>query len=205
MSSPVIPREKLSAYQRWEMNSFDDGSAAGAAAEPARTDPRAQREGYDAGYATGLAAAKTEAARTAAAQAARFNQVIAALNREIAEFDTQMADSVLDLALTIARRMAGEALNVRPEMVVTVVREALQLLGQARAPAQLLLHPDDAALVREHLGDQCTAGGWIITDDAKISRGGCRLLSAGGELDATLEARWHRLFAAFGRTGDWLA
>ena len=28
MSSPVIPREKLSAYQRWEMHSFDSSEAA---------------------------------------------------------------------------------------------------------------------------------------------------------------------------------
>ena len=205
MSSTVIPREKLSAYQRWELNSFDGGAASAAAAETARTDPRAQREGYAVGYREGMAAAKAEVTRAHAAQTARLNELISGLAREVAQLDSQIADNVLDLVVIIARRMIGEALSVRPELVLDIVREALRLLGQARTPARLALHPDDAPLVREHLGDQCAAGGWTITEDSTVQRGGCRLDSAGGELDATLPARWQRAMAALGRPGDWLA
>jgi flagellar assembly protein FliH len=207
MSSTVIPREKLSAYQRWELNSFDGGAATAAASavEAARTDPRAQREGYAVGYREGMAAAKAEITRAHAAQTARLTELISGLTREVAQLDSQIADNVLDLVVIIARRMIGEALSVRPELVLDVVREALRLLGLARTPAHLVLHPDDAQLVREHLGDQCAAGGWTITEDTTVQRGGCRLDSAGGELDATLPARWQRAMAALGRPGDWLA
>ncbi len=205
MSSTLIPREKLSAYQRWEMNSFESGAKSEAGpAGSARTDPRARRDGYEAGYRAGMAAAKSDAARTTSTQTSRLNEIIAALNRDVAALDAQIADNVLDLALIIAKKMAGEALNARPEMILTVVREALQLLGQARTPARLLLHPGDARIIRDHMGEQCAAGGWTIDEDASITPGGCRLESAGGELDASLSTRWQRLLAAFGRTGDWL-
>ncbi len=208
MSSTVIPRERLSAYQRWELNSFDGAASTRETPAPSAAstpDPGAQREGYDAGYREGLAAAKAEVARSTAAQTARLNDIINTLNRNLSQLDSQLADGLLDFSLTLARRMVGDALQQSPELVNGIVREGLQLLGQARAPARLLLHPDDARLVREQLGDQCALNGWTIAEDAGITAGGCRLESAGGELDATVEARWKRLLAAFGRDGKWPA
>lgn len=209
MASTVIPREKLSAYQRWELNSFDGagiaGSSASPAADAARANPSVQREGYDAGYRDGTIAAQADIVRAHAAQTARLAALVNTLSRDMTQLDAQVADNVLDLAIIIARRIVGESLTARPELLLNTVREALQMLGQARAPARLLLHPEDARLVREHLGDQCSAGGWIIAEDGTMARGGCRLESAGGELDATLHTRWQRLLAALGRSGDWLA
>lgn len=204
MSSTVIPREKLSAYQRWELNSFDAGAAAKPHAEEAQADTRTQREGYEAGYRAGVAAAHADVQRAAAAQAAQLAAVLTAANREVAAIDAHLADDLLDLALALARRLAGEALRIRPELVLPVVRECLQASGKAHAPAQIALHPADAQIVREHLGEQCAAGGWIISEDPALARGGCRLESAGGSLDASLESRWQRLLAAFGREGEWL-
>lgn len=207
MSSTVIPREKLSAYQRWELNSFDGtgtGRSAPATADPARADPQARREGYDAGYREGTIAAQADIVRAHAAKTARLAELVNVTTRNIAQLDSQIADSVLDLAIIIARRIVGESFDVRPELLLNTVREALQMLGPARAPARLLLHPEDARLVREHLGDQCAGGGWTIVEDGTIARGGCRLDSAGGELDATLHTRWQRVLAALGRPGDWL-
>lgn len=207
MSSTVIPREKLSAYQRWELNSFD--TAAPEPQEPpkadaARPDPRSQREGYEAGYRAGISAAQADVSRATSAQAAQIQGLIAGLGREISALDEQLAAQMLDLALSMAKRIAGEALRAKPELLVAVVRECLQQLGQARAPTRLTLNPADARFVREHLADQCTSGGLAVIEDESVARGGCRLESAGGELDATLNTRWQRLLAAFGRTGDWL-
>lgn len=204
MSSTVIPREKLSAYQRWELNSFDTGTAAPPRAEDAQAGEQNRRDGYEAGYRDGVAAARADMQRAAAAQAAQLDALLAAANRELAELDAHLADELLDLALAVARRLAGEALRLRPELVLPLVRECLQASGRAHAPGQITLHPADALLVREHLGEQCAAGGWIISEDPSLVRGGCRLESAGGSLDAGLESRWQRLLAAFGREGEWL-
>lgn len=206
MSSTVIPREKLSAYQRWELNSFEaaDQQKSGPGADAVRPDPRSQREGYEAGYRAGVTAAHADVGRAAAAQAAQIQALIDGLGAEISALDEQLATHVLDLALSIGKRIAGEALRVRPELLLAVIRECLQQLGHARAPTRLVLNPADARFVREHLVEQCASGTLTVVDDESVARGGCRLESAGGELDATLDTRWQRLFAAFGRTGDWL-
>ena len=207
MSSTVIPREKLSAYQRWELNSFEtsDPQKSGLqGAEAARPDPRSQREGYEAGYRAGVTAAQTDVSRAASAQAAQIQVLIDGLSTEISALDEQLATHVLDLALAVGRRIAGEALKVRPELLLAVIRECLQQLGHARAPTRLALNPADARFVREHLTEQCASGTLAVIEDESVARGGCRFENAGGELDATLGTRWQRLFAAFGRTGDWL-
>lgn len=206
MSNTVIPREQLSAYQRWELSSFDDNPAPATkpAADEIRTDENARRNGYEAGYLAGTAAAEADARRAAGAAAAQLEALLAAARKDLSEIDTQLADELLDLALTLARRLAGDALRIRPELVLPLVSDCLRASGRARAPAQLMLNPADAQLVREHLGEQCTAGGWVISEDATLSRGGCRLESAGGSVDASLECRWQRLLSAFGREGEWL-
>jgi len=41
--------------------------------------------------------------------------------------------------------------------------------------------------------------------DATITRGGCRLQTAAGDIDATLETRWHKLCASLAQEQDWIA
>ncbi|HEY9447557.1 MAG TPA: FliH/SctL family protein, partial [Burkholderiales bacterium] len=64
---------------------------------------------------------------------------------------------------------------------------------------RLVLHPDDVALVQQHLAHDLEAAGWLICGDETLTRGGCRVDAASGELDATLEARWEQVAATLGQ------
>ena len=44
--------------------------------------------------------------------------------------------------------------------------------------------------MNEYLGKELKAAGWALQPDDQVSRGGCRVTSATGELDATWESRW---------------
>ena len=70
--------------------------------------------------------------------------------------------------------------------------------------ARLVLHPEDAALVRTHLGPQLEAANCALTEDAALARGGCRVETDGAEVDATMETRWSRVVAALGASDEWL-
>jgi flagellar assembly protein FliH len=69
---------------------------------------------------------------------------------------------------------------------------------------RLILHPDDATLVREQLGDQLSQSDWKIHEDAQIKRGGCRIEANGSEIDASMETRWQRIVATIGLEDGWL-
>jgi flagellar assembly protein FliH len=214
---------KLSAWQRWEMMSIADGllaSSAGASdaavygsaleplkpvllideAELARLRLLAQQAGDSAGhregYARGLAEGHAAGLAAVQAQAAQLQALTQSLPGALRGADHDVADDLLALALDLARQVLGQALKAEPQAMLTLVRELLQAEPVLMGMPQLLLHPDDAVLVKEHLPDELQAAGWRIRVDATLQRGGCRVLASSGELDATLPTRWERVAAA---------
>lgn len=211
--SNIVPKEQLSAYQRWEMDAFDETHGAGAVAFPTaegieQIQQQAHQEGYREGYQEGLLQGREQGYREGGEQALqeaqRLNQLLVKVNETLQQLDQEMARQMLELSLGIARQMLRQALPVFPELVLPVVREAINSLPQANQQPQLILHPQDAALVRAHLEAELAHGHWRVVEDGQISRGGCRLETAQSELDATLENRWKQILESLGQSGDWL-
>jgi len=201
-----IPLSRQSAWQRWELASLEHDSVprvdpetaarlesereAAAIAAQVRAEAQAQ------GYAAGLAAAREENERLAA--------LIATLSGDAARYEQRIADEVLDLAIALARQIAGDALNVRRETVLPIVVGALRQLPHGTQRVELRLHPTDIALVRDRLTHEADGPRITFVPDASILPGGCLIDCAQANLDATLPTRWRRLVAALGRTDDWL-
>ena len=202
MSNAATPKEQRTAYQRWELDSFDapkneaKGVILPTAAQLERLHQQAHEEGYAAGHREGSA--------RAAAEAQRLSQIADALAQESRQFDQRVADDLLALSLALAKQMLRQALQLRPELILAVINEVLGQLPLARQRACLILHPEDAALVRLSLGERLTQSGWEIIENAQISRGGCRLEAVECEIDATLERRWQRVAGAIGGEHAWL-
>jgi len=198
MSDALAP-EKLTAWQRWEAPNFEAGGlragdmALPTAAQIDEMHRQARDEGFRAGYVEGLKKAVQENQRLA--------DLIGSLELQV---DEQVAHELLELSLDIARQMLHEALKVNPELLLGVVREAIATLPHFNQGAHLVLHPDDAALVRERMGEQLNHSGWRIFEDARIDRGGARLDTANSQIDASLESRWKRIVAALGQDTSWL-
>ena len=201
MSSNIIPKEQLSAYQRWELNSLD-GSAARTtvplptAEEVENTHQQAYQEGFATGYREGKSKVDTELAR--------LTQLMSALDGALSQFDEALSQNLLSLSLDIAKQMLREALRVRPELVLPVIREAVNGLPQASQHPHLKLHPDDAALVRSLMADELNHFHWKLIEDSRVERGGCRVETTNSEIDATMESRWKRILVALGSDGAWL-
>lgn len=201
MSDAIIPKEQLPAYQRWELASFDPHASRSAVALPTaeqveRIHLQSREEGYAAGYQEGRAQAMQEAQR--------LRTLLEELGRALHELDQTVADELLKLALDIARQMLGQALKLRPELVLPVIQEAVRCLPQFDQTVRVILHPQDAALVSSYIAEHPAASGWIIVEDARLERGGCRAETANSEVDATLQNRWRRVVAALGSTEEWL-
>lgn len=167
----------------------DEGYAAG---------EQAGREaGYQAGHEEGLRAGYAEGKTRAEEEATRLGALIQALDTAVGGIDAEISEEVLALAIEIARQMVQHTLLERPEAVVETVRSALAQLPQNHA--QIRLHPDDAALVREHLGEQLAHAGQRVVEDATVTPGGCRIDSPAAHIDATMETRWRRILQNLGR------
>lgn len=143
-----------------------------AAAEAGREDARAHA-------AAGLAG-------TAAARGRRLE----ALEGEVAA-----------VALEVARTIVGEALALRPELVVALARRALERVRSRREIA-LRVHPDDAPLVQAALPRLAAllerSPGLTLREDPGLCRGGVVVETETGRVDARVEAQLALLERALG-------
>ena len=98
----------------------------------------------------------------------------------------------------------GAALQVNPEIILKIVNDAINSLPHFNQNAHLLLHPDDAELVKNQMGEQLAHAGWKLFPDKRISRGGCRVETAHSHIDATTEMRWQRIVEAIGQDKSWM-
>ena len=204
MSSVIITKEQLTAFERWELASFDlhpDSKRRSSVAELEAIRQQAYDEGCaqgrDTGYAAGITQARTEAAQ--------IHVLLQNLQDALNQVDEQLAQSLLDLSLEIARKMVGENLQVKPEVILKVVSDAISGLPHFNQNAHLILHSDDAELVRKQMGEQLSHAGWKIFTDTQIRRGGCRVETLHSQVDATVEARWKRVVESIGQDKSWQA
>lgn len=196
-----VLKSNLTAYQRWELPSFDlpharidavHASRLPTAAEFEQMQQQARDEGYQAGYAEG------------AQKAQHMAELLNALDHELQQVDQEITQSLLDLALEIARQMVQQALKIKPELLLEVVQQAINELPHFSQHAHLVLHPADAELIRESIGEQLAHTGWKIFEDAQMARGGCRLETAHSQIDASLATRWKRVVSSIGQEDTWL-
>lgn len=214
--SDALPKAKMSAYQRWEMSSFDTPEQTLAPLpvviplelptqesidrikEAARLDGFA--EGLEAGRLQGIAAGQAQVRQEIEA----LQLIAQSFSTEVIKADQAIADDVLLLSLDMAKSVLKTALTIRPELVLSIVRDAIHILPSVQQPAILFLHPIDAALIHAHLTDELNKSGWVVQEDKCLSQGGCRVETGTNQVDATIEARWTRLSNALGSVSGWL-
>ncbi len=201
MNTPIT-KDQASQLKRWQLDSFEAPRGV-----PRRTDlptaesvervyQQATEQGYQAGYTEGYAAAREQGNRMAV--------LLNGLEGEFTALDQNIAHDLLQLALAVAGQVLTTALAVKPELIIPLVKEAVQSLAHSGAPASLTLNPEDAVLVREALGEHLQHGAVKILEDKTLERGGCRLHSAGSTIDAAIETRWQRVVEAIGSDTAWL-
>jgi len=215
--SPAIPKEQLTAFQRWELASFDpvpefktkpaaQSSAAliTAAEMEAAELKKIKQQAYDEGYASGQQSGYASGIQQAQGEAAKLHTLMQNLQIALTQFDEQLAQSLLDLSLEIAHKMVLEALQIKPEIILNVVNSAISGLPHFNHNAHLILHPEDAERVREQMGEHLTQAGWKIFSDPQIEIGGCRVETAHSNVDASNQSRWKHAVESIGQDKSWL-
>jgi flagellar assembly protein FliH len=94
-------------------------------------------------------------------------------------------------------------LALRPECVATVAEQAIDALLLSARHIVLRVHPDDHAIIAGHSAEAIAARGARVVSDPTIARGGCRVESDIGLVDATIDERWRRAVAALGSELPW--
>lgn len=219
MSNVTLGKGGMTAFQRWEMNSFDQAPAkpeptvatsneltappppAISPEEIARIKEEARLDGYATGYQEGFLAGEQEGKSLALHEGKQqtqehldvLEQLCANFRAQLDQADTLIAQDLLDLATDLARAMFKHHIEQQPELLLPVLQDALHQLPYMQQAAKLIVHPDDADIVTERLGQQLEKTGWRVIADAQIERGGCKLETPQNLVDASVSTRWERL------------
>ena len=150
-----------------------------------------RREGQAYGHREGLEEGRNEVR----ARVERLDGLLHALDRPFEQLDQQVEQEIVTLVISMVRQLIRREVKLDPGQIVGVVREALGILPLSARNIRVVLHPEDAELVREAytLGEHDPK--WHIVEDPVIQRGGCRIHTDTSQIDATLDSRLNSLIA----------
>ncbi len=183
---PLLTAGQLEEMQK---RAFEEGFAQG------------KKEGFEYGHSEALA----EGRRAMRANTERMDALLKTLDEPFFKLDEQVEQELVALVISVVRQLVRREVRADPGQIVGVVREAMAILPVASRNVQLVLHPDDAELVREIYSLSETELGWRIIEDPVMARGGCKVVTDSSQIDATLESRLAAVIApllAGERAGD---
>jgi flagellar assembly protein FliH len=212
----TIPKEQQTAYERWEMSSFAEGNQSirgsksskkldtVASAKISEIFEIARKEAYTKGMQEGFAVGMAKAREYAQEEKRNFIKLMNSFSDALEKSDEQIADDALSLALEIAKAMLKVKLNIDTAVVLPVVMDAIHYLPYVQKPARILVHHEDAQMLREYLAEEIASQHWQIQEDINIERGGCIVETGANQIDATNEVRWKRISDALAQKNDWM-
>jgi len=212
----IIPKEQQTAYERWEMSSFAYGDQSISATRPKKKDDdvaseklsqifdAASKDAYNKGMQEGFAVGMAKAREYAKEEQQNFMNLMHSFRDALEKSDEQIAEEALSLALDIAKSMLKVKLNVDEKAVLPVVMDAIHYLPYVQKPARILVHHEDAQILREYLPEEIASQQWQILEDMNVQRGGCIVETGANQIDATNAVRWNRISDALAQNNDWL-
>lgn len=199
MSNATLQQD-LSSYERLEFPDFGSPSenkkkkddspeiVLPTAAQLEEIQRQAHEEGFQAGYAE---------------SSKRMAALLVSMEQALQQTDQTIAQDLLNLSLEVAKKMVQQTIKTNPEVLLNIIREAISSLPHFNQGAHLIVHPDDANMLRASIGEQLGHTGWKIFEDPLITRGGVRIETTHSQIDATLENRWKRIISSIGQDSSW--
>jgi flagellar assembly protein FliH len=162
-----------------------------------------QEEAYQQAYSLGLDQGKEIAFQAKNSELEesieKFDQMLASLEKLKEELVAQNEGHIVKMAVHIAQRLMMDELRDRRDVILNVVRHSIDA-SQSEENIVVRLSPGDFSFIeaaKEHLGRE-----YALVKKAKVESnnliqdGGCIVETNYGEVDATLEKRIEKLWAA---------
>jgi flagellar assembly protein FliH len=165
---------------------------------------KSYRDGYSRGmkegYANGLDLAKQEMANEKNCLLDLASQFTAALEHK----SEKISEEILNLALEIAKTMVKTQIQIKPEVILPIIDNALKKIPITHKSLLITLHPHDANIVRKHLQEELSDYGWSVLENTTIEPGGCFVETATNTINASNQTRWQSICQSLNQHNDWI-
>ena len=154
-----------------------------------------EREAFAKGYQSGERAGAEAGAKRAEAMLRRLADTLEELGEVRRTMVRHTERQMVQLALAIAKRVVRREVTIDQDLTLTLARVALDRLGDSMS-VTIRLNPDDFHATAARHEDHFAGSHVTVVADAAISRGGCRVDSDFGYVDASVDAQFHELARA---------
>ena len=187
-----LPEELGSSYQSGEKQQVTD--------EPEIARLRLEElekikaEEFARGVAQGRADAQAEDGARVAEMQERLATLMQDLKTQMDEVRTEVESQAVNLSLAVARKIIDQAVEINPEYIVDILREAISQAG-ASVIRSIRVSPEDLefiefASIEAKLREMDS--NWQFIADPTV-RAGCVLETSAGEIDFQLDRAWERV------------
>lgn len=131
-----------------------------------------------------------------------FNQHIFALDAEVKTLRTHLMKQVLPLALSAAKKIVADQLQLHPDTIVAIILKQLSQCASCKK-VKIVVSKDDKNILDEHKSalreklDQVES--FAIEDSPNMEQGSCMIVTEAGNINASLDLQWKALENAFQR------
>ena len=117
----------------------------------------------------------------------RFSEAIKHLEEERDALYERAADETVKLALAISEKVINHEVRVNPDMVLNIVRKAMQKIKDSQ-PIRIRINPDDLEVLKQADPDMSyldtSSEGFVFQADTAMGRGDCLVETRQGNIDA---------------------
>jgi len=161
-----------------------------------------ERDAFAKGFEQGERAGAEAAGKRGEAMLRRLSETLGELTTLRASMIRQTEVQMVELAIAVARRVVHREVALDRDLLIAIARVALDRLGDS-AQVTVRLHPEEYELTGAARVAASAGGSITFVADARVARGGCRIESEMGTLDAGVDAQIQEIARALlGETQD---
>ncbi|MEH6358783.1 MAG: FliH/SctL family protein [Pseudomonadales bacterium] len=145
---------------------------------------QAYKEGLELGRQAGLQQAQAEINQTKA----QLNHLMGQMIHPLQEQQHELEQALVHLSSGMARALIKNMPQIDEKVMLEVARQALAELPDGSENIRLIVHPNDAEVLKDVAIQQGES--WQVIADASLVSGGCMVKSQHSFVDFTLDTRF---------------
>ena len=158
------------------------------------------KEAYEKGFSGGEKAGKEVGEKMVEALLKQYSQTLDDLANLRKQIFTASEREVIKLSLEIARKVVKREVTIDEEVILALVKVALNRLGE-ESVMTIRVSPRDYQSILRYSNSQGKTSplhaGITLVEDAMISRGGCLVETEAGIIDARIEEQFREIEKGF--------
>jgi flagellar assembly protein FliH len=159
-----------------------------------------EKEAYERGFSEGEKAGKEVGEKMVEALLKQYSQTLEELANLRKQIFTASEREVIRLSLEIARKVVKREVTIDEEVIMALVKVALNRLGD-ESVMTVRVNPRDYQSILRYSSSQGKANplhaGIKLVEDVLISRGGCLIETEAGIIDARVEEQFREIEKGF--------